>query len=154
MASMILFLAIACGTRPIDNREVKKTDPPTPNIKKEGGPQSVPPTSRQAESAEHKVKASRAPSSDPVDDETSGSGAFSKIDWGREAELDEIIGMAKRGEIQQLEWHVMPNVIRAQARDNRIFHIRNENKGVDIRNALMDAGIRIGKDGIPLRYVF
>ncbi len=76
------------------------------------------------------------------------------MDWGREITLDEIIAMAKSGGIQKIEWHVMPNIIRAQAPDGRVSHLKNQNKGVDIRNALINAGIRIGKDGIDFRYVF
>ncbi len=77
-----------------------------------------------------------------------------EIDWGKEITLDEIIAMAKSGQIQEIEWHVMPNIIRAQASDGRIFHIRNENKGVDLRNKLINAGVRIGEGGISFRHVF
>ncbi len=77
-----------------------------------------------------------------------------KVNWGREITLDEIIAMAKDGQIQEIEWHVMPNILRAQASGGRIFHLRNENKGVDLRNKLINAGVRIGNGGITFRHVF
>jgi hypothetical protein len=62
--------------------------------------------------------------------------------------------MAKSGRIQEIQWHVMPNVLRVLTLDGRIFHLKNENKGVDLRNMLIDAGVRIGKGGISFRHVF
>jgi hypothetical protein len=80
--------------------------------------------------------------------------ATEKVDWGREITLNEIITMAKSGHIREIEWHVMPNVIRVFASDGRIFHLKNENKGVDMRNTLIGAGVKIGKEGIIFRHVF
>lgn len=77
-----------------------------------------------------------------------------KVNWGREITLDEIIAMAKGGQIEEIEWHVMPNILRAQASGGRIFHLRNENKGIDLRNKLLNAGVRIGNGGIIFRHVF
>lgn len=154
IASLMMFLAAACGTRPIDTRESEKTDPPPMNIQKERTPQPVPPPARQAESAGHRAKPATIPPPDPLPDEAPSNDAVRKIDWGREATLEEIIAMAKSDQIQQIEWHVMPNIVRAQTRDNRIFHIRNENKGIDARKALIDAGIRIGSGGVAFRHVF
>jgi hypothetical protein len=77
-----------------------------------------------------------------------------KIDWGREVKLDELMEMAKRGRIQEIQWYVMPNVIRAVASGGRAFYLKNENRGVDLRKLLIDAGIHIGKGGINFRHVF
>jgi hypothetical protein len=76
------------------------------------------------------------------------------IDWGAEITLDEMIAMAKSGKIREIQWHVMPNILRAETTDHRIFHLRNENKSVDLRNTLISAGIRVGKGGIIFRHVF
>lgn len=84
----------------------------------------------------------------------SGQGASEEIDWGREVGLDAMIAMAQTGQIQEIQWHVMPNILRAQGADGDVYHLRNENKGVDLRNALMEAGVRIGKDGVLFRHVF
>jgi hypothetical protein len=62
--------------------------------------------------------------------------------------------MAQNGRIREIEWHVMPNIIRVLAVDGRIFHLRNENKGIDIRSEMINAGIKIGKGGIDFRHVF
>jgi hypothetical protein len=62
--------------------------------------------------------------------------------------------MARSGRIQEIQWHVMPNVIRALTSDGRVFHLKNEKKGVDLRNLLINARIRIGKGGINFRHVF
>jgi len=75
-------------------------------------------------------------------------------DWGCEINVDEMITMAKKGRIVEIQWHVMPNVLRAQASDGNIYHLRNENKGVDLRNTLINAGVKIGKGGVLFRHVF
>ncbi|MBN2320062.1 MAG: hypothetical protein JXR49_13330, partial [Acidobacteria bacterium] len=77
-----------------------------------------------------------------------------EIDWGREVSLDEMIAMAQGGRIQEIQWHVMPNILRASASDGSVFHLRNENKGVDLRKTLIEAGVKIGKGGIPFRHHF
>ena len=154
MATLILFLAAACGNHPAGAPEAEKTKAASAGIPKEKESPSVSLPAQQTESAGSKVKPTKIPSSVPLAGETPKDNAFIKIDWGREATLEEIIAMAKSGEIQQIEWHVMPNIIRAQASDGRIFHIRNENKGIDIRNVLINAGIHIGKGGVDFRHMF
>ena len=80
--------------------------------------------------------------------------ALEDVDWGREVNLDEMIAMAKKGQIMEIQWHIRPNILRAQASDGRIFHLRNENKGVDLRNTLIKAGVKVGKGGVLFRHVF
>jgi hypothetical protein len=154
IASLILLLGVACGTHPAGAPETETTKALPRQIREAQGPPSVAMPPQREEFAGNKLKREESPSPDPVIDETPKDSAAKKIDWGREATLDEIMAMAKNGEIPQIEWHVMPNVIRAEAADGRIFHIRNENKGIDIRNTLIRAGISIGKGGISFRHVF
>jgi hypothetical protein len=80
--------------------------------------------------------------------------AEDEIDWGREISLDELIAMTQGGQIQEIQWHVMPNILRALASDGSIFHFRNETKGVDLRNTLIEAGVKIGKGGVSFRHFF
>lgn len=80
--------------------------------------------------------------------------ASEEMDWGDEIALDRLVQMAKNGQIQEIQWHVMPNIIYARTVDSRAFHIKNENKGVDIRKVLEDSGILIGEGGIVFRYLF
>ena len=77
-----------------------------------------------------------------------------EIDWGREVTLDEMISMAKEGRIVEIQWHVMPNILRARAADGTIYHLRNENKGVDLRSKLIEAGVQVGEGGLQFRHVF
>jgi len=77
-----------------------------------------------------------------------------KIEWGREIKLDELLALAKTGRIREIQWHVMPNVIRAEASNGSVFYFKNQNKGVDLRNLLSNEGIQIGNGGISFRYVF
>jgi hypothetical protein len=153
-ASLILLVAAACGTRPAGVPEAEKAIALPGRIQEAKEPQSAPLPARRVESAGSKLKPTKGPSPDPLMVETPKNQDSGTINWGREATLDEIMAMAKNGEIQQIEWHVMPNVIRAQAADGRIFHIRNENKAIDIRNTLISAGINLGRDGIVFRHVF
>jgi len=154
IALLTIFLAVACGTRPAGDPEAEKTKSIPAGIQKAKESPSVPLPAQRMKSAGGKVQSAISPSPDLLTGETPGEDASNKIDWGREATHDEIMAMAKSGEIQQIEWHVMPNVIRAQALDGRIFHIRNENKGIDIRNTLTNAGVHLGKGGIVFRHVF
>jgi hypothetical protein len=153
-AMLAVFLDVACGSRPTGSSEAESTNAPPAVIQKEKEPPAVSLPAPPTRFAERKVKPATIPSPDPLPDETPRNHAFDKIDWGRESSLDEIIAMAKRDEIQLIEWHVMPNILRAQARDDRVFHIRNESKGIDMRSALISAGIPIGKDGVIFRHVF
>jgi hypothetical protein len=77
-----------------------------------------------------------------------------EMEWGDEITLNGLVQMAKDGQIQEIQWHVMPNIIYARTVDSRAFHIKNENKGVDIRKVLEDSGISIGEGGIVFRYLF
>ena len=77
-----------------------------------------------------------------------------EVDWGLEVNLDEMIAMARQDRIREIQWHVMPNILRAEASDGEVFHLRNENKGVDLRNRLIDAGVGLGKNGVRFRHVF
>ena len=153
-ASLILFLAAACSTHPPGAPETEKTGATSAEITKQKESSSVSSPPQRTEPAERKVEPIKNSSSDSSAGETQRNNDIVEIDWVRETTLDEMLSMAKSGEIQQIEWHVMPNIIRAQASDNRIFHIRNENKGIDIRNALINAGIPTGKGGINFRHVF
>jgi hypothetical protein len=100
------------------------------------------------------VKPKTVADADPPENESQKERAAEDIDWGREVNLDEMITMAKKGQIVEIQWHVMPNILRAQASDGRICHLRNENKGVDLRNTLINAGVKVGKEGILFRYLF
>lgn len=77
-----------------------------------------------------------------------------EVDWGHEVNLDEMITMAKKDRIKEIQWHVLPNILLAKASDGESYHLRNENKGVDLRNALIDAGVQVGKGGVQFRHVF
>lgn len=91
---------------------------------------------------------------DSPEDKFQKEQAIMDVDWGREVNLDEIIAMAKKGRIAEIQWHVMPNILRARASDGEIYHLKNENKGVDLRNTLINAGVKIGKGGIPFQHFF
>ena len=138
---LAIFLLAACSKQSTSTPESKerKTTPhdfqqeieaqPTPSaalLKRSAGPESIP-----TKILPHGISADEIPEDKTIE----------KIDWGRESTLDKIVEMAKNGQIYEIQWHVMPNIIRTLASDGRIFHIRNENKGVDIRNVLKNAGV-------------
>ena len=76
------------------------------------------------------------------------------ISWGREISLDDMISMAKKGRIIEIQWHILPNILRAQTCNGEVFHIRNEDKGVDLQGALLKAGVEVGEEGVLFRHVF
>ncbi len=77
-----------------------------------------------------------------------------KINWGKEVTPDQIIEMGKAGQIAGFQWHIMPNIVRITTTDNQIFHMRNERYGIDMIKALEKAGVKMGKDGIPIDFSF
>jgi hypothetical protein len=90
----------------------------------------------------------------PAAGQIAEAGEFKKINWGREATATEITAMAKDGKIREIEWHIMPNILRAVASDGRIYYVKNANKGVDMRGMLLKEGVRVGKGGVEFRHVF
>ena len=89
-----------------------------------------------------------------AEDKSKNEHASGSVDWGHEVSLDEMIAMAKAGRIVEIQWHVMPNILRARAADGRIFYLKNEDKGVDLRNTLIKAGVKVGEGGILFRHFF
>ena len=125
----VLFLLSGCGDIPKE----------THGITKNQRPESIP-----LEATEP-----HTPQNASQDDHSS-----TDIDWGMETDLDEMISMAKNGRIVDIEWHVLPNILRARTGDGGIFHLKNENKGVDLRNTLIKSGVKIGKEGVLFSHVF
>jgi len=111
-------------------------------------------SSASPEADKPKIAADVASQEEKLEDEHQKEQAFEDVDWGLEVNLDEMVAMAKKGQIVEIQWHIMPNILRAQASDGRIYHIRNENKGVDLRNTLINAGVKVGKEGVLFRYLF
>lgn len=149
----ILLLA-ACGEQPGGSPEAVK---PKTAAGIDSQEEKIPAVSSPAEPVEPEkpeLKPREIISHDPPENKSQKERAVEDIDWGREVNLDEMITMAKKGQIVEIQWHVMPNILRAQASDGRIYHLRNENKGVDLRNTLINAGVKVGKEGILFRYLF
>jgi hypothetical protein len=100
------------------------------------------------------IAADVASQKEKLDDGSQKEQAFENVNWGLEVNLDELVAMAKKGQIVEIQWHIMHNILRAHASDGRIYHIRNENKGIDLRKTLINAGVKIGKEGVLFRYLF
>jgi hypothetical protein len=88
------------------------------------------------------------------DSGSSDAHGSSVINWGEEVNLDEMIAMAKEGKIKEIQWHVLPNILRAETGNGKFFHLKNEDKGVDLRNTLIKSGVRIGDGGIEFKHLF
>jgi hypothetical protein len=154
VALLIIFLLAACGSQPAGSPEADKIRAMPQDLQKENKLRSAHSAAQPKEPAGREVKRAKFSSPDAAPDEAPKDQNLEKVDWGREITLNGIIAMAQSGEIQEIEWHVMPNIIRVLALDGSLFHFRNENKGVDLRNTLIGAGIRIGKGGVIFRHVF
>ena len=154
VALLTIFLLAACGSQPAGSPEANKIKAMPQDLQKEKELRPVHSAAQPKEPAGPEVKRAKLSSLDPAPDEAPKDQALEKVDWGREITLNGIFTMAQSGQIQEIEWHVMPNIIRILASDGNIFHFRNENKGVDLRNTLINAGIRIGKGGVIFRHVF
>ncbi len=90
----------------------------------------------------------------PSPEESGRDDGLMDINWGREINLNDMIAIAREGRIKEIQWHMLPNILRAQAYDGEVFHIRNDNKSVDLRNTLIKAGVEIGEGGVLFRHVF
>jgi hypothetical protein len=78
---------------------------------------------------------------DSPEDESQKKRAIMDVDWGREVNLDEIVAVAKKGRIVEMQRHVIPNILRSKTSDGGIFHLKNENKGFDLRNTFINASV-------------
>ena len=154
VALLTIFLLAACGSQPAGSPDAGKMRAMPQNLQKEEELRPVHSSTQPKERAEPEVRRAKLSSPDPAPDEAPKDQDLEKVDWGRGITLDGIIAMAQSGRIKEIEWHVMPNIIRIFASDGSFFHFRNENKGVDLRNTLINSGIRIGKGGIIFRHVF
>ncbi len=149
-----IFLSAACSEPIATTPETPKTNA-SPLVSRQQGQVPPAPSSTQMEgSTRLGITSTTSSPPEAINDAVPEDQASEKIDWGQETTLDEVVAMAKSGQIYEIQWHIMPNIIRALALDNKIFHIRNEDKGVDIRNVLEKSGILIGKGGITFRYLF
>src|SRR4030042_1421253 len=101
-----------------------------------------------------KIAADAASQEEKLEDKSQKEQAFEDVYWGLEVNLNEMMEMARKGQIVEIQWHIMPNILRAQASDGRIYHIRNKNKGGELRNTIINAGVKVGKAGILFRYLF
>ncbi len=76
------------------------------------------------------------------------------IDWGQEVGQQEMLELAHSGNVLEIQWHVMPNVVRILMKDGKIYHFMNDRVSIDIAKFLEKQGVKTGKGGIPLRYSF
>ena len=154
VALLTIFLLAACGSQPAGSPDAGKLRAMPQDLQREEELRPVHSAAQQKEQARPEVRRAKLSSPDPAPDEAPQDQDLEKVDWGRGITLDGIIAMAQSGRIKEIEWHVMPNIIRILASDGSFLHFRNENKGVDLRNTLINSGIRIGKGGIIFRHVF
>ena len=153
-ALLTISLLAACGSQPAGSPEAGKMKAMPQDLQNEKELRPVHSAAQPKKPAGPEVRRTKFSPSDPAPHEDPKEQAFEKVDWGREITLNEIIAMAQSCQIKEIEWHVMPNILRVLASDGSLFHFRNENKGVDLRNTLINAGIRIGKGGVIFRHVF
>jgi len=149
-----VFLLSACENPPATGSDSGKSNAIETEISSDRKLPEIPSDARSAESEKRKAGTETNSLPVPPEAEPALENDLQEIDWGKEISLAEMIAKAKSGEIREIEWHVMPNVLRARTADNRIFHLKNENKGVDLRNKLMEAGVPIGRGGVLFRHVF
>jgi hypothetical protein len=149
-----ILLPAACGEKSGGSPETGKPKTAADIIPKEEKLPAISTSAEPVEPEKSEPKPREIIPADPPENESQKKRALEDIDWGREVNLDEMITMAKKGQIVEIQWHVMPNILRAQASDGRIYHLRNENKGVDLRNTLINAGVKVGKEGVLFRYLF
>ena len=151
---LAIFMLAACGDSPIDNPELSKPETIAPDIAPKEELSAIASAEQPKVPEEAKAEIPEVSLPEFAEEESSKETAAEEIEWGQEINLAEMIAKAKSGEIQEIQWHVMPNVLRAQTLDDRIFHLKNENKGVDLRNTLINAGVQIGRGGVIFRHVF
>jgi hypothetical protein len=148
-----MLLSAGCGSRPSGNAEESNTSAVVLDPDQAVEPESTSIAETNKSEVLRAEPVQTAPH-EPAENSASGESSSEEIDWGREVGLEAMIAMAKEGRIEEIQWHVMPNILRAKAKDGEIYHLRNENKGVDLRNTLLDAGVKIGKGGLRFQHVF
>lgn len=83
-----------------------------------------------------------------------GENGAEQIDWGQEVSPEKLLKLARSEDLFEIQWHVMPNVIRILMKGGEIYHVKNEKLSLDILKYLENAGIKVGKGGITFRYSF
>ena len=150
----MIFLLSACGDSAVDRSESGTPKTALQEMAPEEELPPIPHSEQLKEATKPKAKVAENSLPDPAEEKSAKETDGDDIEWGQEISLAEMIEKAKSGEIREIQWHVMPNVLRAETLDHRIFHLKNEDKGVDLRNTLMNAGVKIGKGGVIFRHVF
>jgi hypothetical protein len=151
---LALCMLSACGKPSTGGLEAGENKPASQDNLKQQTPLAAPVPAQPIKSETRKIEPQAIPTTRRAKSEAEKDKAPEQIVWGLEISLDKIVAMAKDGRIREIQWHVMPNVLRIETTDGAIFHLKNENKGVDLRNTLIKAGIQIGKGGITFRHVF
>ncbi len=151
-----IFLLAGCGDRSVNGPESRnpKSTAHDQTIEPIGKLPEISSAAKPSESAKPQAEVPEKSPPDLAEEEPPKDAPIEEVEWGQEINLAEMIAKAKSGEIREIQWHVLPNILRAQDFDDRIFHLKNENKGVDLRNTLISAGVQIGKDGITFQHVF
>lgn len=152
--SQVIFLSLGCGNQSSDMAEDGKARVVTQDSRQEEELSATASPMEPTKSDGSQDKPIQSPSSEKLKKGSLQQQSLGEVDWGREIDLDQMIVMAKKGRIVEIQWHIMPNILRAEASDGEIFHLRNENKGVDLRNALINAGVKVGKGGVLFRHLF
>jgi hypothetical protein len=151
---MGMCLLSACGAPPAGSPEAGETKAAPLDYLKEERLPAISAPAQPMESGTHKIEPQAIPLPRPSKNEVKEDQTPQKMDWGPEISLDEIVTMAQSGRIREIQWHVMPNILRIETPDGRVFHLRNENRGVDLRNTLIESGVQVGKGGVIFRHVF
>jgi hypothetical protein len=152
--SQAIFLSMGCGNQSADMTEDGKARVVTQDSRQEEELLTTPSSIEPTESDMSQDKPIQGTSPETGKKKSLQQQSLGEVDWGREVDLDEMIAMAKKGQIVEIQWHIMPNILRAEASDGEIFHLRNEDKGVDLRNTLINAGVKVGKGGVLFRHLF
>ena len=103
--------------------------------------------------AKQATSSSARPTSASGEDIDAENGA-EQIEWGQQVDPEKLLELARSGDVFEIQWHVMPNVIRFMMNDGKIYHLKNAEVSIDILKFLENAGIKVGKEGITFRYSF
>jgi len=109
-----IFLSVGCGNQSADMTEDGKARAVTQDSRQEEELFATASSMEPTKSNGSQDKPIQGTLSETAKKESLPQQSLGEVDWGREVDLDQMIVMAKKGQIVEIQWHIMPNILRAE----------------------------------------
>ena len=137
VVSVVLVAIMGCATPTVP---APSTSIPTPKPALSVLPSPTQPKPTVASSSS--VKNNQTPSA--LDDDV--------FIWGEEITLERFVELAKKQEIQYVEWFAEPDRLRIFTTAGEKFNYKNERTKLDIPKYMQEQGVKVGEGGLSIEF--